>query len=56
MTHQMIPPTANLSYPDPECDLDYVPLKPRKAKVSVALANAHGLGGENSTLVMKRVK
>ncbi len=56
MTHQTIPPTANLTCPDPECDLDYVPLNPRKAKVSVALANAHGIGGENSTLIMKRVE
>jgi len=56
MTHQTVPPTANLTNPDPKCDLDYVPLKPRKAKVTVSLANSHGIGGENSALVMKRVE
>jgi 3-oxoacyl-[acyl-carrier-protein] synthase II len=53
MKHQQIVPTANLRHPDPECDLDYVPLEPRKAKVTVAMANGHGMGGENSTLIMK---
>jgi len=53
MKYQLIPPTANLTQPDPECDLDYVPLKPRKAKIGIALANGHGMGAENSTLVMK---
>lgn len=55
MMHQIIPPTANLTHPDPECDLDYVPLKPRKANVNIALANGHGISRENSTLIMKRV-
>lgn len=53
--NQMICPTANLHNPDPECDLDHVPLTPRKAKVNIALANGHGMGGENSTLVIKRI-
>ena len=56
MKTDMIPPTANLTCPDVNCDLDYVPLKARNAKVNVAMANAHGIGGENSTLVMKKVK
>jgi 3-oxoacyl-[acyl-carrier-protein] synthase II len=55
MKHQIISPTANLTNPDPECDLDYVPLKPRNAKVNIAMANSHGIGGENSTLIMKNV-
>ncbi|MFA6174206.1 MAG: beta-ketoacyl-[acyl-carrier-protein] synthase family protein, partial [Kiritimatiellales bacterium] len=55
MIHQTIPPTANLHNPDAECDLDYVPLNPRKSKVEYALANGHGMGGENSTLIMKNV-
>lgn len=55
MKHQLISPTANLHYPDPECDLDYVPLVPRKAKVNIALANSHGIGGENCTVIVKRV-
>jgi 3-oxoacyl-[acyl-carrier-protein] synthase II len=55
MKHQLIPPTANLTDPDPECDLDHVPLVPRKAKVDIAIANSNGLVAENSTLVVKRV-
>jgi 3-oxoacyl-[acyl-carrier-protein] synthase II len=55
MKHQLIPPTANLIYPDPNCDLDYVPLKPRKAKVEIAIANSRGMAKENSTLVVKRM-
>lgn len=55
MKHQLISPTANLCYPDPECDLDYVPLIPRKAKISTALVNSHGIGGENCTVIVKSV-
>ncbi|HLG11598.1 MAG TPA: beta-ketoacyl synthase N-terminal-like domain-containing protein, partial [Dehalococcoidia bacterium] len=51
---QIIAPTINYEYPDPECDLDYVPLKARKARVNVVLSNSFGLGGENSCLVFKR--
>jgi 3-oxoacyl-[acyl-carrier-protein] synthase II len=54
MKYQLIPPTANLTDPDPECDLDHVPLKPLKAKVDIALINAHGMAAENTTLVVKR--
>ncbi len=51
---QMIAPTINYENPDPECDLDYVPLTARKAKVDAVLSNSFGLGGENSCLVLKR--
>ncbi|MFT5126853.1 MAG: 3-oxoacyl-[acyl-carrier-protein] synthase II [Rhodothermales bacterium] len=51
---QVIPPTANLEVPDPECDLDYVASGPRRAKVSCALVNSHGVGGGNSSLVLER--
>jgi len=51
---QVIAPTINYENPDPECDLDYVPLTARKAKVDVVLSNSFGLGGENSCLVLKR--
>jgi 3-oxoacyl-[acyl-carrier-protein] synthase II len=51
---QIIPPTINYEHPDPECDLDYVPLTCRKAKVDAVLSNSFGLGGENSCLVLKR--
>jgi 3-oxoacyl-[acyl-carrier-protein] synthase II len=55
MKNQLIPPTANLTDPDPECDLDHVPLVPRRAKVNIAIANSRGMAKENSTLVMKKV-
>jgi 3-oxoacyl-[acyl-carrier-protein] synthase II len=52
MTEDMIPPTLNLERPDPQCDLDYVPLVPRKARVRYALANCIGFGSKNSALVL----
>ncbi len=55
MESQIIPPTANLHYSDSECDLDYVPLEPRKAQVGCALVNSHGIGGENCTVIVQRV-
>lgn len=50
--HQTVAPTANLEYPDPACDLDHVPLRARPARIGVALANAHGIGGENASLLV----
>ncbi|HIE44302.1 MAG TPA: beta-ketoacyl-[acyl-carrier-protein] synthase II, partial [Candidatus Omnitrophica bacterium] len=49
----IISPTINYQYPDPECDLDYVPNSPRKKKVKVALSNSFGFGGHNACLVVK---
>jgi 3-oxoacyl-[acyl-carrier-protein] synthase II len=49
-----IPPTINLEDPDPECDLDYVPDGQRLCRVTVALNNAYGFGGCNSSLVLKK--
>ena len=51
----MIHPTTNHELPDPECDLDYVPGRPREADVKIALSNSFGLGGQNACLVLKRV-
>src|SRR5256712_4373352 len=50
----LLPPTINLDNPDPECDLDYVPNKARKADVNVAISNSFGFGGHNATLVIRK--
>jgi 3-oxoacyl-[acyl-carrier-protein] synthase II len=52
---QMIHPTMNYEYPDPECDLDYVPNQARKAVVKTVLSNSFGLGSQNACLVFRRV-
>ena len=53
--HQKVPPTINLSNPDPECDLDYCAHTARDLKIDVALKNNFGFGGTNGSLVFKRV-
>jgi 3-oxoacyl-[acyl-carrier-protein] synthase II len=50
----VLPPTINLDDPDPECDLDYVPNKPRYTPVNICLSNSFGFGGQNDTLILKR--
>ncbi|GAA4545591.1 beta-ketoacyl-[acyl-carrier-protein] synthase family protein [Amycolatopsis samaneae] len=52
--HSVIPPTANLHEPDPECDLDYVPLVAREQRVDVALSVASGFGGFQSAIVLTK--
>jgi len=52
---QIAPPTANLTTPDPACDLDYVPNAPRPMAIRAALSNSFGFGGTNGALVFKRV-
>jgi beta-ketoacyl-acyl-carrier-protein synthase II len=53
----LVHPTINLNNPDPECDLDYVPLQARRVNnIDVALKNAFGFGGQNACLVLRRWK
>jgi 3-oxoacyl-(acyl-carrier-protein) synthase len=47
----VIPPTANLREPDPELDLDYVPIEARKKAVRNALSNSFAFGGHNGVLI-----
>ncbi|MGQ9682969.1 MAG: beta-ketoacyl-ACP synthase II [Anaerolineae bacterium] len=53
MQEGWVPPTANLQTPDPECDLDYVPGRPRQVSIGAALVNAIGFGGQNASLIVR---
>ncbi|HEU4733858.1 MAG TPA: beta-ketoacyl-ACP synthase II [Kofleriaceae bacterium] len=52
----VLPPTINYEFPDPDCDLDYVPNQPREVRVDAAMSNSFGFGGTNAALVMTRYK
>ena len=52
----VVPPTINYDYPDPDCDLDYVPNTARKTEVTACMSNSLGFGGHNASLIVKEFK
>jgi 3-oxoacyl-[acyl-carrier-protein] synthase II len=56
MRDSILPPTINYEYPDPECDLDYVPNKARHRRVDIAASNSFSFGGRNTAIVLKRYR
>jgi 3-oxoacyl-[acyl-carrier-protein] synthase II len=52
MENSLVPPTINLSDPDPDCDLDYTPNQARTKEINVTLSNSFGFGGHNSVLIL----
>lgn len=52
--NNVVPPTANLTNPDPACDLDYTPVQPKEKKLNYALSNSFGFGGHNACVILKK--
>ncbi|ALF48218.1 beta-ketoacyl-ACP synthase II [Campylobacter concisus] len=55
MRDGIIPPTINYETPDPDCDLDYVPNKARKADIKAVMSNSFGFGGTNGVVIFKKM-
>ena len=53
---QLLSPTANYEVADPDCDLDFIPSRPRRTRLNCALVNVRGLGGSASSLIVNRVR
>jgi 3-oxoacyl-[acyl-carrier-protein] synthase II len=56
MRNSLILPTINHEFPDPKCDLDYVPNKARKLDHEIALSNSFGFGGQNACLCLGKFR
>ena len=54
MRDSILPPTINYEYPDPECDLDYIPNQARRRHIDVAVSNSFSFGGRNTAVVLRR--
>ncbi|CAA9542195.1 MAG: 3-oxoacyl-[acyl-carrier-protein] synthase, KASII [uncultured Thermomicrobiales bacterium] len=55
MTEGVLPPTINLTHPDPACDLDYIPGEARQLRIDTVMSNSMGFGGHNVSLVFRKV-
>lgn len=55
MQHQLVPPTINFEFPDPECDLNYTFNSPQSRTIEVAISNTFGFGGHNASVLFKKV-
>jgi 3-oxoacyl-[acyl-carrier-protein] synthase II len=51
-----VPPTVGLDEVDPECDLDYTPVKPVKADLTIAISDSLGFGGHNGCVAFRKIK
>jgi 3-oxoacyl-[acyl-carrier-protein] synthase II len=56
LAHGMIPPTINLTNPDPDCDLDYTPNRAREMRFQYAMSNSFGFGGHNASIIVGALK
>jgi 3-oxoacyl-[acyl-carrier-protein] synthase II len=54
--NNLVPPTINLTDPDPECDLDYTPLEPRERPIHAAISNSFGFGGHNACIAISKLR
>jgi 3-oxoacyl-[acyl-carrier-protein] synthase II len=52
MRDSLIPPTINLENPDPACDLDYTPNKPKERRLTAIMSNSFGFGGHNASVIV----